>query len=73
MMGSHRFFSFSIEPETLLKISYILHSTVTSEDTEGTYQRMVSKSRIKEIDKFLDAGGYFPNSIIINIKQYGRR
>ena len=70
MMGSHRFFSFSIEPETLLKISYILHSTVTSEDTEGTYQRMVSKSRIKEIDKFLDAGGYFPNSIIININTH---
>jgi DNA sulfur modification protein DndB len=66
-MGSHTFYSFSIEPDTLLKLSYILHSTVTSEDSEGAYQRMVSKSRLNEINNFLDNGGYFPNSIIINI------
>tara|TARA_B110001452_G_C15226714_1_gene425133 strand:+ start:63 stop:2402 length:2340 start_codon:yes stop_codon:yes gene_type:complete len=66
-MGSHTYYSFSIEPDTLLKLSYILHSTVTTDDSEGAYQRMVSKSRLTEIDKFLDNGGYFPNSIIINI------
>ncbi len=66
-MGSHTYYSFSIEPDTLLKLSYILHSTVTTEDSEGAYQRMVSKSRLNEIDKFLSNGGYFPNSIIINI------
>ena len=66
-MGSHTYYSFSIEPDTLLKLSYILHSTVTSEESEGAYQRMVSKSRIKEIDEYLNKGGYFPNSIIINV------
>ena len=66
-MGTHTYYSFSIEPDTLLKISYILHSTVTSEESEGAYQRMVSKSRLKEIDKFLNNGGYFPNAVIINI------
>ncbi len=66
-MGSHTYYSFSIEPDTLLKISYILHSTVTSEESEGAYQRMVSKSRLKEIDTFLNNCGYFPNSIIINV------
>ena len=66
-MGSHTYYSFSIEPDTLLKLSYILHSTVTTEDSEGAYQRMVSKSRLTEIDNFLNNGGYFPNSIIINI------
>ena len=66
-MGSYNYFSFSIEPDTLLKISYILHSTVTSEESEGAYQRMVSKSRLTEIDKFLNNNGFFPNSIIINV------
>jgi DNA sulfur modification protein DndB len=66
-MGNHTYYSFSIEPATLLKISYILHSTNTTEESEGAYQRMVSKTRLSEIDKFLDKGGYFPNSIIVNI------
>ncbi len=66
-MGGHNFYSFSIEPDTLLKLSYILHSTVTSEESEGAYQRMVSKSRLKEIEFFLNNNGFFPNSIIINV------
>ena len=66
-MGSHTYYSFSIEPDTLLKLSYIMHSTVTSEENEGAYQRMVNKTRLNEIDTFLTKGGYFPNSIIINV------
>jgi DNA sulfur modification protein DndB len=66
-MGGYTFYSFSIEPDTLLKLSYILHSTVTSEESEGAYQRMVSKSRLKEIEVFLNSNGFFPNSIIVNV------
>ncbi|MDN3677238.1 DGQHR domain-containing protein [Flavobacterium paronense] len=66
-MGKHTFFSFSLEPDTLLKISYILHNTVTTEESDGAYQRMVSKTRLKEIEHFLNNEGYFPNSIIINV------
>lgn len=66
-MGGYTYFSFSIEPEALLKISYILHRLNTTEDTLITYQRMVKRSRIKEINLFLDNEGFFPNSIIINI------
>lgn len=66
-MGGNTFYSFSIEPETLLKISFILHRTNTSEESLITYQRMVKKNRLVEIDKYISAGNFFPNSVIINI------
>lgn len=70
-MGGYTYYSFSLEPEKLLKIGYILHRTETNTEDDG-YQRMVSKSRLKEIQQFLDSEdeneqGFFPNSIIINI------
>lgn len=65
-MGTYRYYSFLIEPDTLLKFSYILHRTNSNSD-DTTYQRMVSKTRLKEIRDFLNSGGYFPNSVIINI------
>jgi DNA sulfur modification protein DndB len=55
-----------MEPEKLLKISYILHRVNVNNDDRG-YQRLVTRSRLKEIEGFIDSDGYFPNSIIINI------
>lgn len=67
-MGGYTYYSFSIEPDTLLKLSYILHRINTSDETLNTYQRMVKKNRIKQINDFLDGdNNFFPNSIIINI------
>lgn len=68
-MGGYTYYSFSIEPETLLKIGYILHRTDTTGSNEG-YQRMVTRKRLNEIEAFLtdeDNPGFFPNSIIINV------
>lgn len=65
-MGGHYYYSFSMEPEKLLKISYILHRVNVNNDDRG-YQRLVKRGRLKEIEGFVDGGGYFPNSIIINI------
>jgi DNA sulfur modification protein DndB len=62
-MGGTHYYSFSIEPEKLLKISYILHRANVS----NGYQRLVAKGRLKEIEQFINAGGYFPNSILLNI------
>lgn len=65
-MGGFHYYSFSIEPEKLLKISYILHRVnITNED--GGYQRLVTKGRLKEIEQFINSGGYFPNSVLLNI------
>lgn len=71
-LGSHTFYSFSIEPERLLKICYVLHRTKANKELMPTYQRMVKKDRLKHIEKFISDGGFFPNSVVINIDK-GRR
>jgi DNA sulfur modification protein DndB len=67
-MGGHTYYSFSIEPEKLLKIGFVLHRNKANENMMPTYQRLIKKSRLKEIHAFIDEQkGYFPNSIIINL------
>lgn len=66
--AGHTFYSFSIEPEYLLKIGFILHRAQTNPEVTAAYQRLVRKPRLNKIAKFIDDGGYFPNSIIINIQ-----
>jgi len=50
-MGGHTYYSFSIEPEKLLKIGYVLHRNKANENQMPTYQRLIKKSRLKEIYK----------------------
>jgi len=69
-MGGHTYYSFSIEPEKLLKIGYVLHRSKANKDMLPTYQRVIKKSRLKKVKEFIineESPGYFPNSIIINI------
>lgn len=67
-MGGHTYYSFSIEPEKLLKIGFVLHRNKANENMMPTYQRLIKKNRLKEIHNFIDEDkGYFPNSIIINV------
>lgn len=67
-MGGHIYYSFSIEPEKLLKIGYVLHRNKAHANMMPTYQRIIQKSRLDAINKFLEEDkGYFPNSIIISL------
>jgi len=66
-MGGYTYYSFSVEPETLLKIGFVLHRTDTSKEAFDSYQRMVKRPRVLSINKYINSGGYFPNNIIINI------
>ncbi|MFD2512566.1 DGQHR domain-containing protein [Pontibacter locisalis] len=65
-MGTKSYYMFSIEPSILLKMGFILHRTKANEFELPTYQRLLVPSRLSGITKFIDEGGYFPNSIIIN-------
>src|SRR5690606_9468959 len=65
-MGKKEYFMFSIEPSLLLKMGFILHRTRANESEFPTYQRLLVPNRLKGITKFIDDGGYFPNSIILN-------
>lgn len=70
-MGGLRYFSFSMEPERLLKLGYVLHRS-KSIRVLPTYQRLIKKQRLANIRKFINNGGYFPNSIVVNVETLGK-
>lgn len=66
-MGGHKYYAFSIEPEKLLKIGFVLHRNRANVAMMPTYQRLIKKARLKSVHEFVESGGYFPNSIVISI------
>lgn len=67
-MGGLEYFSFFIEPSRLLKLGFILHRSKANSDLMPTYQRLIKRSRLRKIAAFVDGGGHFPNSIIVNVE-----
>jgi len=65
-MGKQDYYMFSIQPSLLLKMGFVLHRTKANESEFPTYQRLLVPARLKGITKFIDNGGFFPNSIIVN-------
>lgn len=72
-MGDHTYYSFSIEPKKLLKIAYVLHRNNANHELMPTYQRLIQKSRLNAIQKYVNEGGFFPNSLIVSIDSGGKR
>lgn len=68
-MGKRTYYMFSIEPHLLLKMGFILHRTRANESEMPTYQRLLIPKKLIEITKFINKGGYFPNSVILNFSQ----
>lgn len=68
-MGDKEYYLFSIEPSTLLKIGFVLHRTKVNDSMAPTYQRLLVPKRLKGITKFINDGGFFPNSIIMNFAE----
>ena len=68
-MGKQKYYMFSLEPHLLLKLGYILHRTRANEAEMPTYQRLLNPNRLKGINKFINGGGYFPNSVIVNFNK----
>lgn len=65
-MGGFDYYMLSIEPETLLKMGFVLHRTKVNDSMAPTYQRLLSAKRLPAITNFIQKGGYFPNSLIVN-------
>jgi DNA sulfur modification protein DndB len=72
-MGGYSYYSFSIEPEKLLKIGYVLHRNKANKKLMPTYQRLIKKARLKSVQEFVEDGGFFPNSVIIDINTNKRK
>jgi len=65
-LGGHMFHCFVTTPRELLKISFVNHRSLNDPDGAPTYQRLVSRSRMRQISRFLLDGGFFPTNILIN-------
>ena len=72
-MGKHKYYMFSIEPAILLKMGFVLHRTAANDFDLPTYQRLLIPKRLKGITQYIESGGYFPNSIIINFNETKHR
>lgn len=69
-MGGLTYYTFVIEPERLLKLSFILHRNSANHDEMPTYQRLIQKNRLQKIREFVEADNghnFFPNSLIVSI------
>jgi DNA sulfur modification protein DndB len=67
-VGKYTCYSFAVRPEYLLKISYVSHRKKGKATDIGTYQRMISKSRLKKIREYISNDGIFPTNIVINLE-----
>jgi len=73
VMGGKHYYMFSLEPELLLKMGFVLHRTRANEAEMPTYQRLLVPSRLKGINKYIEDGGFFPNSVILNFSESLRK
>ena len=69
-MGGHIYYSFSIEPEKLLKIGYVLHRNKANKKLMPTYQRLIKRTRLNSVQEFVEEGGVLSK---LNYYQYSYR
>lgn len=55
-MGGYTYYSFSIEPEKLLKVGYVLHRNEANQNMMPTYQRIIKKARLNSVRSFINDG-----------------
>ena len=65
-LGGKHFYCFVTTPRDLLKISFVNHRSLNDPESGPTYQRLVTRTRLKAIGDFIKKGGYFPTNILIN-------
>lgn len=67
-LGGNTVYYFVAPYDRLLPIAFVNHRGLRDPDGFPAYQRILSKSRLREIGAYLDSGGFFPNSIVINFR-----
>ena len=65
-LGGKKFFAFVTTPKDLLKIGFVNHRSLNDPEGAPTYQRLVSRARLRRIGRFIDDGGFFPTNILVN-------
>lgn len=65
-LGGVPAYLFSALPIDILRISFVNHRDLRDPEGAPSYQRIMKPTRLREIGAFLDGGGYFPNTVLLN-------
>jgi DNA sulfur modification protein DndB len=68
-VGGFTYYTFSIQPEYLLKICFVSHRGKGRATDIDAYQRMISKARLKKISRYITEDGIFPTNIVLNLEK----
>lgn len=65
-LGGTTAYMFSALAKDVLRIAFVNHRDLRDPSGAPSYQRLVKPARLKQIGKFLDERGFFPNTILLN-------
>jgi len=65
-LGGKTFYSFVSTPRQMLKIAFVNHRSLNDPSGAPSYQRLVSRTRLRQISNFIHQGGFFPTNILVN-------
>lgn len=65
-IGGRTFYSFVSTPKQMLKIAFVNHRSLSDPAGAPSYQRLVSRTRLRQISRFIFNGGFFPTNILVN-------
>lgn len=65
-LGGTTAYLFSALAGDILRIAFVNHRDLRDPSGAPSYQRIMKPTRLKEIASFLDNGGYFPNTVLLN-------
>ncbi|WP_375786300.1 DGQHR domain-containing protein [Bradyrhizobium sp. Pha-3] len=68
-LGGQWAYYFLAAPDRILPIAFVNHRGLRDVEGAPSYQRVLKRSRLKEIGSYLDGGGFFPNCILMNFRQ----
>lgn len=65
-LGGTTAYLFSALAKDMLRIAFVNHRDLRDPSGAPSYQRIVKPGRLKQIGQFLDAKGFFPNTVLLN-------
>ncbi|MGE4489804.1 MAG: DGQHR domain-containing protein [Kiritimatiellales bacterium] len=65
-LGGKVFYSFVSTPKQMLKIAFVNHRSLNDPGGAPAYQRLVGRTRLRQISRFIHGGGFFPTNILVN-------
>lgn len=68
-LGGRYAYAFTISARDLLRRAFVNHRDLRDPSGAPTYQRLINPGRLKKIAAFLENGGYFANSVLVNFHE----